>query len=97
MQEQDGERAARSLDQAGVSTSTQMTVNLRTDLGGDQNGSLRVSCMLDAAQQQASLRQVLYRPRPLHFSCSLGMSITQVHSVRKGQHATAVSHVLQCA
>ncbi|KAL3139149.1 hypothetical protein ABBQ32_005934 [Trebouxia sp. C0010 RCD-2024] len=62
--EQDGERAARSLDQAGVSTSTQMTVNLRTDLGGDQNGSLRVSCMLDAAQQQASLRQVVYETQP---------------------------------
>lgn len=66
MQEQDRERAARSLDQAGVSTSTQMIVNLKTDLGGDQNGSLQVQCMLDAAQQQASLRQVLCRPHLLY-------------------------------
>ena len=59
MQNQDSERAARSLEQADVSTSTQMTVNMKTDLGGEENGSLQAQCGLDTAQQQASLLKVL--------------------------------------
>ena len=64
MQNQDSERAARSLDQAGVSSSTQMTVNIRTDLGGEENGSLQAQCGLNAAQQQASLLKVLWSTPP---------------------------------
>lgn len=63
MQNQDSERAARSLDQAGVSTSTQMTVNMKTDLGGEEDGSLQAQCRLNAAQQQASLLKV-FCPTP---------------------------------
>lgn len=62
--EEDSERAARSLNQAGVSTSTQMNVNMKTDLGGEDSGSLQVQCMLDAAQQQVSLQKVVYESQP---------------------------------
>lgn len=59
VQDQDSERAARSLNQAGVSTSTHVTVNMKTDLGPEENGSLQAQCELNAAQQQASVRKVL--------------------------------------
>lgn len=65
VQEEDSERAARSLNQAGVSTSTQMNVNMKTDLGGEDSGSLQVQCMLDAAQQQVSLQKVTSLCKPL--------------------------------
>ena len=64
VQTQDSQRAATSLDQAGVSTSTQMTVNMRSDLGGEKNDSLQAQCGLNAAQQQASLLKVLCPTSP---------------------------------
>ena len=36
-----------------------MTVNMKTDLGGEEHGSLQAQCGLNAAQQQASLLKVL--------------------------------------
>ena len=40
MQEQDQERVVASLDQAGLSTSAQMLLNLKSDLGGEESGQL---------------------------------------------------------
>lgn len=70
VQDQDSERAARSLNHAGVSTSTHVTVNIKTDLGAEENGSLQAQCKLNAAQQQASVRKV-FCAAPL-YSLTLG-------------------------
>lgn len=57
-QGQDSDRAARSLDQAGVSTSTHVMLDMKTDLGGQESGSLHASCVLDATSNQAALQKV---------------------------------------
>ena len=59
LQDQDSERAASCLDQAGVSTSTQVTLNVKTDLGGaESSSSLQAQGMLDGATSQAVLQKV---------------------------------------
>ncbi len=58
LQNQDEQRAASSLDQTGVSTSTLMTLNVKTDLGGPESGGLHAQCVLDADKSQAHLQKV---------------------------------------
>lgn len=58
VQEQDEQRAASSLDQTGVSTSTSMTLDIKTDLGGPESGGLHAQCILDADKSQAHLQKV---------------------------------------
>ncbi|KAL0041974.1 hypothetical protein WJX79_010744 [Trebouxia sp. C0005] len=62
--EQDEQRAASSLDQTGVSTSTSMTLDIKTDLGGPESGGLHAQCILDADKSQAHLQKVLYECQP---------------------------------
>ena len=64
MQGQDQDRAVRSLDQSGVSTSAQMVLNIKSDLGSPEKGSLHAQCALDAANSQAALQKV----------CSVGLA-----------------------
>ena len=58
LQDQDEQRAASSLDQTGMSTSTLMTLNIKTDLGGPESGGLHAQCVLDADKSQAHLQKV---------------------------------------
>ena len=70
LQGQDEDRAARSLDQNGVSTSAQMEVRVRSEIGdiklGRPLGRLQAQCLVDAGSNQAVLQQV---------SCSVGAYI----------------------
>ena len=58
VQDQNEQRATSSLDQTGVSTSTLMTLNIKTDLGGPESGGLHAQCVLDADKSQAHLPKV---------------------------------------
>lgn len=58
VQEQDKERAVRSLDPTGLSTSAQMLLNLKSDLGGEEGGVLLAQCLLTPETGQASLKKV---------------------------------------
>ena len=58
VQDQNHERAVRSLDQSGVSTCAQMTLNIETDLGGLEGSRLHAQCKLDAETSQGSLHKV---------------------------------------
>lgn len=64
VQGQDQERATQSLDQTGVSTSTQVTVNIKTDLGGVESSGLHAQCLLDADKGHTSLQKVSAQPDP---------------------------------
>ena len=58
----DQERATQSLDQTGVSTSAQVAVNIRTDLGGVESSGLHAQCFLDADSGHTSLQKVDLQP-----------------------------------
>lgn len=62
-QEQDQERAARSLNQAGMSTSAQLLLNARSDLGGDDSNALHAQCLVRPETGQASLHKVGMMPQ----------------------------------
>lgn len=64
MQGQDQERATQSLDQTGVSTSTQVTLNIKTDLGGVESSGLHAQCLLDTDNGLTSLQKVSAQPDP---------------------------------
>ena len=58
LQEQDRERAVRSLSQAGVSTSAQLLLNAKSELGGDNSNALHAQCLIRPETGQASLQKV---------------------------------------
>ncbi|DBA84121.1 hypothetical protein WJX77_004887 [Trebouxia sp. C0004] len=62
--DQDEQRAASSLDHTGVSKSTLMTLNVKTDLGGPESGGLHAQFVLDADKSQAHLQKVVYECQP---------------------------------
>ena len=58
MQEQDRERAVRSLNQAGASTSAQMLLNVKSDFGSEDGGSLHAQGVLHPENGHARLSKV---------------------------------------
>ena len=62
LQEQDHERAVRSLNQAGVSTSAQLLLKARSELGGDDSNALHAHCLIKPEDGQASLQKVRMVP-----------------------------------